>query len=195
MKNWRIFVLLWYLPILYHPSFGMAYFGIALHTPEFGSSVYMVFFLGALSELPMTFVGKFAYTVLNVVWGSSERPYWCAGMSPDRSLFTQLIKINLNTLSLLNHLLLTKVKKTPYERFTESFSPLVLKVCVFSADIRPFCKPYRYPAAVFEYLAEIYENSGLSGRISDQPNNWCILGYRTSLIFFLNCSLLQFRHC
>ena len=105
-------------------------------------------------------------------------------MSPDRSLFTQLIKINLNTLSLLNHLLLTKVKKTLYERFTESFSPLVLKVCVFSADIRPFCKPYRYPAAVFEYLAEIYENSGLSGRISDQPNNWCILGYRTSLIFF-----------
>jgi hypothetical protein len=39
-------------------SFGMAYFGIALHTPEFGSNVYMVFFLGALSELPMTFVGK-----------------------------------------------------------------------------------------------------------------------------------------
>ena len=81
--------------------------------------------------------------------------------------------------------MLTKVKKIPYERFTESFSPLVLKVCVFSADIRPFCKPYRYPAAVFEYLAEIYKNSGLSGRISDQPNNWYILGYRTSLIFFL----------
>ena len=116
-------------------------------------------------------------------------------MSPDRSLFTQLIKINLNTLSLLNHLLLTKVKKTLYERFTESFSPLVLKVCVFSADIRPFCKPYRYPAAVFEYLAEIYENSGLSGRISDQPNNWCILGYRTSLIFFLilNINIFYFK--
>jgi hypothetical protein len=36
----------------------MAYYGIALHTPEFGSSVYMVFFFGALSELPMTIVSK-----------------------------------------------------------------------------------------------------------------------------------------
>jgi hypothetical protein len=36
----------------------MAYYGIALHTPEFGSSVYMVFFFGALSELPMTIISK-----------------------------------------------------------------------------------------------------------------------------------------
>jgi hypothetical protein len=39
-------------------SCGMAYYGIALHTPEFGSSVYMVFFFGALSELPMTIISK-----------------------------------------------------------------------------------------------------------------------------------------
>jgi hypothetical protein len=38
----------------------MAYYGIALHTPEFGSNVYMVFFLGALSELPMTVISKFS---------------------------------------------------------------------------------------------------------------------------------------
>lgn len=48
-RNLSVLALAWF-------SFGMAYFGIALHTPEFGSSVYMVFFLGALSELPMTIV-------------------------------------------------------------------------------------------------------------------------------------------
>jgi len=33
-------------------AFGMAYFGIALHTPEFGSNVFLVFFLGGLMDLP-----------------------------------------------------------------------------------------------------------------------------------------------
>ena len=31
----------------------MAYFGIALHTPEFGSSVFLVFFLGGLMDVPV----------------------------------------------------------------------------------------------------------------------------------------------
>jgi len=48
-RNLIILSLAWF-------SFGMAYYGIALHTPEFGSSVYMVFFFGALSELPMTII-------------------------------------------------------------------------------------------------------------------------------------------
>ena len=34
-------------------SFGMAYFGIALHTPEFGSNVFLVFFIGGVMELPV----------------------------------------------------------------------------------------------------------------------------------------------
>jgi len=38
-------------------SVGMVYFGIALHTPEFGSNVFMVFFLGGLIELPTNFMG------------------------------------------------------------------------------------------------------------------------------------------
>jgi len=38
-------------------SVGMTYFGIALHTPEFGSNVYMVFFLGGLLEIPTNIAG------------------------------------------------------------------------------------------------------------------------------------------
>ena len=34
-------------------SFGMAYFGIALHTPEFGSNVFLVFFIGGVMDLPV----------------------------------------------------------------------------------------------------------------------------------------------
>jgi hypothetical protein len=45
----------------------MAYYGIALHTPEFGSSVYMVFFFGALSELPMTIISKLISHKINFV--------------------------------------------------------------------------------------------------------------------------------
>jgi len=37
-------------------SVGLVYFGIALHTPEFGSNVFMVFFFGGLIELPTNFV-------------------------------------------------------------------------------------------------------------------------------------------
>ena len=36
----------------------MTYFGIALHTPEFGSNVYMVFFLGGLIEIPTNLAGQ-----------------------------------------------------------------------------------------------------------------------------------------
>ena len=39
-------------------SVGMTYFGIALHTPEFGSNVYMVFFLGGLIEIPTNLAGQ-----------------------------------------------------------------------------------------------------------------------------------------
>jgi len=38
---------------------GMTYFGIALHTPEFGSNVYMVFFLGGLIEIPTNLAGPY----------------------------------------------------------------------------------------------------------------------------------------
>ena len=31
----------------------MAYFGIALHTPEFGSNVFLVFFIGGVMDLPV----------------------------------------------------------------------------------------------------------------------------------------------
>ena len=30
----------------------MAYFGLALHTPEFGSNVFLVFFIGGLFDVP-----------------------------------------------------------------------------------------------------------------------------------------------
>lgn len=43
-------------------SFGLVYFGIALHTPEFGSSVFLVFFIGGLMDLPVVF---FAPVLLN----------------------------------------------------------------------------------------------------------------------------------
>jgi len=33
-------------------SIGMAYFGLALHTPEFGSNVFLVFFIGGLFDVP-----------------------------------------------------------------------------------------------------------------------------------------------
>jgi len=49
----------------------MAYYGIALHTPEFGSSVYMVFFFGALSELPMTIISK--WMKLHFVYASNSK--------------------------------------------------------------------------------------------------------------------------
>merc|ERR1712059_2443 len=34
-------------------TFGMAYFGLALHTPEFGSNVFLVFFIGGLMDVPV----------------------------------------------------------------------------------------------------------------------------------------------
>lgn len=38
-------------------SFGMAYFGLALHTPELGSNVFLVFFLGGLMDVPTIIIG------------------------------------------------------------------------------------------------------------------------------------------
>ena len=40
-------------------SFGMAYFGLALHTPELGSNVFVVFFIGGLMDVPVIIVGPF----------------------------------------------------------------------------------------------------------------------------------------
>lgn len=34
-------------------AFGMGYFGLALHTPELGSSVFLVFFIGGLMVCPV----------------------------------------------------------------------------------------------------------------------------------------------
>jgi len=33
-------------------AIGMSYFGLALHTPEFGSNVFLVFFIGGLFDVP-----------------------------------------------------------------------------------------------------------------------------------------------
>jgi len=38
-------------------AFGMAYFGLALHTPELGSNVFIVFFIGGLMDVPVIVVG------------------------------------------------------------------------------------------------------------------------------------------
>jgi len=38
-------------------AFGMAYFGLALHTPELGSNVFVVFFIGGLMDVPVIAVG------------------------------------------------------------------------------------------------------------------------------------------
>jgi OCT family organic cation transporter-like MFS transporter 4/5 len=38
-------------------AFGMAYFGLALHTPELGSNVFIVFFIGGLMDVPVILVG------------------------------------------------------------------------------------------------------------------------------------------
>jgi len=38
-------------------GFGMSYFGLALHTPELGSNVFLVFFLGGLMDVPVILVG------------------------------------------------------------------------------------------------------------------------------------------
>jgi len=48
-------------------AFGMAYFGLALHTPEFGSSVFLVFFIGGLMDVPVTLFGPI---LLN--WGGRK---------------------------------------------------------------------------------------------------------------------------
>eukprot|EP00092_Neocalanus_flemingeri_P001135 GFUD01001209.1.p1 GENE.GFUD01001209.1~~GFUD01001209.1.p1 ORF type:complete len:528 (-),score=171.53 GFUD01001209.1:155-1738(-) len=40
-------------------SFGMAYFGLALHTPELGSNVFIVFFIGGLMDVPVIIVVPF----------------------------------------------------------------------------------------------------------------------------------------
>lgn len=40
-------------------SLGLAYFGTALHTPEFGSNVYIVFFLSGVMELPVLHAAPF----------------------------------------------------------------------------------------------------------------------------------------
>jgi hypothetical protein len=63
----------------------MAYYGIALHTPEFGSNVYMVFFLGALSELPMTVISKFS------IWQSLCEQFFKCSRYP-WPLFISLLK-------------------------------------------------------------------------------------------------------
>lgn len=38
-------------------AFGMGYFGLALHTPELGSSVFLVFFIGGLMDVPVMVLG------------------------------------------------------------------------------------------------------------------------------------------
>jgi len=38
-------------------AFGMSYFGLALHTPELGSNVFLIFFLGGLMDVPVIVVG------------------------------------------------------------------------------------------------------------------------------------------
>ena len=43
----------------------MSYFGLALHTPEFGSSVFLVFFLGGLMDLPVILTGPPLLNILD----------------------------------------------------------------------------------------------------------------------------------
>jgi len=51
-RNLLIMCLCWF-------SFGMAYFGLALHTPELGSNVFLVFFIGGLMDVPVILIGPF----------------------------------------------------------------------------------------------------------------------------------------
>ena len=50
-------------------SVGLVYYGIALHTPEFGSNVYLVFFLAGLMEIPANFISKqyFLHNELKII--------------------------------------------------------------------------------------------------------------------------------
>lgn len=45
-------------------AIGMSYFGLALHTPEFGSNVFLVFFIGGLMDLPSLIFGPFMINIL-----------------------------------------------------------------------------------------------------------------------------------
>lgn len=51
-RNLFVMCLCWF-------AFGMSYFGLALHTPELGSNVFIVFFFGGLMDVPVILFGPF----------------------------------------------------------------------------------------------------------------------------------------